>query len=411
MRVEHTHGGSSPGAGGRDRGDDDGAADAEPVLSARPAPDLPGRPPGADPLTHEDDSTRPESLVVRLVGLRSFGTDWAGTSTFSGGRVMCNAWNHDDDCACGFGPPYPWRILPAKRTRWIDAALLDERRFARALHEMGLDARSIKEDLHLYRSRVASGFAAGQSRGRLKSWLLRIIRRREYRTERSRTAQIDVPLFKLHSPAVRGSKATYQEKSAEEARDGWWVTIVGTGMGATQTVRVEYATKFISENGDYKAIFVPVILRVSLIAIYEKGRLQNRRLRTEVDRSTFERAFNKGVKLLSSGELVKDMALTRPKAVSFRLAGDTSQAISTFERTWMVGDEVKTSLGVKMFKIGTTMEVGVRREEKLTLTFDLPGGRDYHLLRLSREHGVVWKVGRTTHGAASPRSRVTEPQR
>ena len=308
---------------------------------------------------------------------------------------MCNAYNHPSDCACGFGPPYSGSLVPVHREAWLDAASRSEARFRQALYDLQLTDEVIEEDLRLYRDKVISAASAGDSR-RARSQLANIARRRIRNVEKKDTARVDIPLFKLHSPSVRGSKVTWEESTAQTRGGTWLVTIFGIGMGADQTLSVVYEDKYSNHDGAYDLIYATVVMRWRLVSFYERrakgarGKLISSAIEAEVDERVRRHPLGRGVKRLSNDELVDDMNFVLDPPVDKREVLTSDPWTRAYE--WRESTEFEVRLGIPQIGISAAAKASVRPQHTVKLTFELPGGHEYELLRLANAPGIVCKA-------------------
>lgn len=305
---------------------------------------------------------------------------------------MCNAYNHPPDCACGFGPPYSGALIPVHRESWLDAASRSEVRFRQALDDLQLTDDVIEDDLRLYRDKVMSAAAAGDSR-RARSQLAKIVRRRRRKVEKTGTARVDIPLFKLHSPSVPGSKVTWQESTAETRGGSWSVTIFGIGMGADQTLTVIYEDKYSNFGGEYDLIYATVTMRWRLVSLSQRGKRgasSPPTLEAEVDESVRRHPLGKGVRRLSDDELDDDMnSVLDPPLATYAV-----QTPNPWTRgyKWREATELEVRVGISQLGVSGAVRASVRPQRTVNLTFELPGGHEYELLGLAKAPGIVCRA-------------------
>jgi hypothetical protein len=306
---------------------------------------------------------------------------------------MCNAHNHPPDCACGFGPPYSGALIPVHRESWLDAASRSELRFRQALDDLQLTDDVIEDDLRLYRDKVMSAAAAGDS-SRARSQLANIVRRRRRKVEKTGTARVDIPLFKLHSPSVPGSKVTWQESTAETRAGSWSVTIFGIGMGADQTLTVIYEDKYSNYGGEYDLIYATVTMRWWLVSLYERGKKGasgkpiSTTIEGEVDESVRRHPLGRGVR--PCDELADDLnSVLEPPLATYDVRTPNPW---TPGYEWEKATEFDVRFGIAQIGISAAARASVHPQHKVTLTFELPGGHAYELLRLAKAPGIVCRA-------------------
>ena len=192
---------------------------------------------------------------------------------------MCNAAKHRGGCECGFGPPYPGKVELVETVEWVDEAASDEASFKRALKVLNFNSPTFNSFVREYESIQHLHEPQGTTRERLKT----LVDQLDYREEGSKYMPVQVPLFKLHSPAVKRARVTYREADVADKKRGWLVKFFGIGMAPTKTIKVVYKPDFVSEKGECLQIYVPLILHIRSIGVYNKsGVLLSRGIRAEI---------------------------------------------------------------------------------------------------------------------------------
>jgi hypothetical protein len=130
---------------------------------------------------------------------------------------MCNGANHISGCECGFGPPYPGTISRVSSVDWTESAAHSREAFKRTLKELNLDADMIRKF-----NREYSAVEASSESSRIGK-LRHLISRLQFKEEGTRIVPIKVPLFKLHSPSVRGAKVIYRETGQTRKIERGWL--------------------------------------------------------------------------------------------------------------------------------------------------------------------------------------------
>ncbi|HET9225508.1 MAG TPA: hypothetical protein VFR31_02490 [Thermoanaerobaculia bacterium] len=298
---------------------------------------------------------------------------------------MCNAWNHPDDCGCGFGPPYAWIIESGETVEWAEEILYDKGSFVRALKDLNFNAATSRQWLAEY----GKARSTSPTRRSLRAKLSHLIRRFEYEVEKEKLVWIKVPLFKLHSPACEDAKVSYIEGQATDTEVGWQVKFFGVGMGRTRTIRAACIAEFYSCGGQCRQVFVPVQLRVQQIGVYKDGVLMSRGLRAELADPSNEDALRKrGFEDRPEEHCANEVSGTF-KTEEFFLAGAKGGPPVLFQRSWTSDIARDVELGLKVFGIYIQPLANVRRERQLKLEFELPCGRDYQLC--SSPGGIHWR--------------------
>jgi hypothetical protein len=202
--------------------------------------------------------------------------------------------------------------------------------------------------------------------------------------------QMEVPLFLLRSPDVRGSKVTYSEALSEGTEGTWGVKILGTGMGGTTAFKVQHSATFESSDGDAKLIFVPVTLVVSKVAVYKKGKFLSRGLRCEMEKPDRTKPFNKRVSLIAPQIAATQLTRANIEGKCFPAAWRTVIQQSDLQPGVARIDQCGSNFRNRAFDLATTTKAAIKQERKVTISFELPGGHDYRLKPLADSHGIWW---------------------
>jgi hypothetical protein len=310
---------------------------------------------------------------------------------------MCNAWNHNSGCGCGFGPPYAGTAGVVETIDWLDEIVDDRSSFNRALKDLRFDTKTLKDYLSEYDSIVK----LPEPRESIKEKLRKLVDRRDYRIEDTRRFELEVPLFRLHSPAIKGAKVSYRESEAHNTDKGWLVKLFGVGMGRTKTVKVVYTSEFFSENGECSQIFVPLVLTVEKVAVYKSDVLKSRGIRAEIEEIKEEWTLRaRGQKTLLNHECI-DTPLEGKFAVDrFDVSGHRGKHSAKYKRSWAFDTARKVEIHLlNAFDFSFEPLATVKHEQLLELEFELPGKQDYRLRYNSS--GLQWQVspGRAFRGS------------
>jgi hypothetical protein len=218
-----------------------------------------------------------------------------------------------------------------------------------------------------------------------------IFRDYEFLIEDSHRRRVEVPLFHLNSAPVSQSRTIYEEIVTTQTELSWAITLFGSGMGATQSLEVTYATKLQSENGHPKLLFVPVIVVVYLIGVYERGQRIGRGLRTEMAEMKNER-WLPGLRSNPESALVPAASSADLFCENISLSGDTSGNIQTFSRSRQSGAEFDCGVSIEAFNLAVKSKIRIKQKRELKLTYDLPAGHDYEALSVNGQSGIWWCV-------------------
>lgn len=299
---------------------------------------------------------------------------------------MCNGANHTSGCECGFGPPYPGTISQVSSVDWTESAAHSREAFKKTLEELNLDADVIRKFNREYGAVQAS--AESSKIGKLKQLFggLRL------KDEETKIVSINVPLFRLHSPSVKGAKVIYREIGQTTKRErGWLVTVFGQGTGPTNTYKVIYDPPFESVDGECRQVYVPLQLEVTSIAAYESGRLAGRGIRLGVKGLEDEMVLRKrGCELLDAVHCRNHLA-GPVSTLNYNRKKESKPHTEPFTQLW--GTHVRDSIELETIKVFNTTITPVAELEhlhQLDLEFKLPGKRNY-VLRYNNS-GLQWTV-------------------
>lgn len=312
---------------------------------------------------------------------------------------MCNAWNHDDSCSCGFGPPYPWKIKKGPRKNWHEFAILETITFKRSLKDLGLSDIQIEEEMQRYKSQgfpISETTWGALSIKKKADWKTRFLNLfRPYRFEEMQHIDddIEIPIFKFHSPRTKTSKVTYSQTTSVEKPDAWSITVLGFGTGDSQVFRLENTNEFSSEAGACKLVRLPVKLRLTLLRVYRGGQFLNNILRVEPRPERENEIMNEGVKSQPDIACKLDQCSKIGKPEIFPLAENSHSNISRYTRTLSSESEQGFSAEVGAFNVKGICRATVQRKAAITLTFELPGGFDYRLFHVEEPDGIIWELG------------------
>jgi hypothetical protein len=218
----------------------------------------------------------------------------------------------------------------------------------------------------------------------------RLISRLDFKEEDSRVISVKVPLFRLHSPSVRGAKVIYRESGAAK-QTGWHVTVFGQGTGSTNTYKVVYDSTFESINGECRQVHVPLDLQVKHIAAYQSRTLVGKGVSLSVQGIESEHVLRKrGSDLLDMEEcgaaLEGDV-----RTKKYNRKRETKPHTEDFSHLW--GNHFVDSIELETIRVFNTSIRPLAELEHLhilDLTFKLPGKRNYDLRY--NNSGLHWRV-------------------
>ena len=287
--------------------------------------------------------------------------------------AMCNASRHSPGCNCGFGPPYSVPYHVANRTPWHEEALDDQAFAERSLRQEGWDAVAI----HEFATQLAATRNSPMPRTTKLEFVRELMGLRQRRVIESDTVMVEVPLFRFGAPPVPGAKMEYIEGDTDGRISGWKVLLQAIGFGDTTTLEVGKSRTFTATNGGSKLVFVPVLVRVSTVAIFDGGREVGRGHEAEVvppPENEDPRLLKRGMRAVTA----KDPPITGPvrESLDLDVRGDQSTDVHKDRRYWSI--DVTQEISVSLKPLIDLSALGkVKRVRKLELAFELPAGHHY----------------------------------
>jgi hypothetical protein len=223
-------------------------------------------------------------------------------------------------------------------------------------------------------------------------WLQRMIGAYTYKTLNTRETKIDMPLFTLRSPRVKGSRVAYEDREENGKPKGWNITVFGAGLGASRELRAEYGMKFYCTGGGCKQIYIPE-LPVSVIVneVYKGGAFVREQVTVEVGGLEKERYFEKGIRSCPKHQ-ASDEQSSADKIERFTLTGGVAGETTTYTRRWASSESRDIALEVGVGVLKATVNATIRAEQEIRLTYDLPEGHEYEVRYLAKECGIAWAV-------------------
>jgi|GEM_PF-3234399 len=298
---------------------------------------------------------------------------------------MCNGANHTSGCECGFGPPYPGTITKVSAVDWIDRAAHSRDVFKRTLDELNLDEAEIRKFIRDYYTVETSTEPSKIQK------FQQLIRGLEFKDEATKIVPVKVPLFKLHSPFVKGAKVTYRESLGERQR-GWFVTVLGIGTGSTNTYQVIYDSQFESVDGECKQVYVPLNLEVKSVAVYRSRMLVGRGASLSVQGAADEQVLRKRGSDLLDDEECRDSLVGTTETTRYNRKRQPKPTTENFDnRLW--GEHIVRSIEletIKVFNMPIKPLAELEHHYKLDLEFKLPGKHNYTLRY--NDSGLHWVV-------------------
>lgn len=297
---------------------------------------------------------------------------------------MCNGANHTSGCECGFGPPYQGTITRVNTVGWIERAAQSKADFKRTLNEFNLDETMIRKFIRDYYDVETSPNPSSKIEK-----FKHLIRRLKFKEENRKIIPVTVPLFKLHSPSVKGAKVIYRESGAPRQR-GWFVTVFGQGTGSTNTYKVVYESTFESINGECRQVYVPIDLEVKSIGAYESGTKVGMGVHLSVQGIERDVLRKRGCDLLDEEECGASLE-GDVQTKKYNLKRETKPYTEDFSHLWgnHLVDRIELET-ISAFNTTITPLAELEHLHILDLTFKLPGKRNYDLRY--NNSGLHWTV-------------------
>jgi hypothetical protein len=190
--------------------------------------------------------------------------------------------------------------IAAGRISWEERALSDADVFRRGLTEIGLPADQLDEAMAFHESlqeSLTSSYRAAEYslrriqfkdpdgamaffHERLRAGRRTIVARlhdwvagRKLVFEDVDVTFVDVPIFVLASPRVRGSAVALTRTSTQEVAGRWSVRVLGVGLAASQGYDATVGSKLTSSSGHDKLVLQPVELAIVRVTVLKRGRV------------------------------------------------------------------------------------------------------------------------------------------
>ncbi len=286
---------------------------------------------------------------------------------------MCNASKHSPGCNCGFGPPFSVPYHVTHRKPWSEEALDDQEFAERSLRQAGWDLKAI----HEVAERLAGLRNARLPRATMLERVREFVGLRERRVIETATEMVEVPLYRFGAPPVPGAKVEYLEGETDTKSSGWKVVLQAVGIGDTTTVEVGKSRTFTATNGGSKLVYVPVLVRVATVAVFDGGREVGRGHEAEVvsppDKG-YPRLLDRGVRRATPGDSLAGAVVQEYLDLDARR--DASTDVHRDRRSWTMDVAHEISISLKPL-IDVSALAKVRRLRKLELSFELPAGHHY----------------------------------
>jgi hypothetical protein len=225
----------------------------------------------------------------------------------------------------------------------------------------------------------------------LRNW----VSGRRFRVDGTETSEVRIQIFVLSAARVPGCTATFATEEKSETGMSWDVTIFGTGLSGSGSLKVTTKATFTAASGEVKVVFVQGSLTVEKVTVLKRGRVVGHGYR--IDGSRITPGTQPGVVTLAKSTLLPAGGLV----ATYPLASDTRGAIETYKYSDTVTGKVAFQLGIKAFGADVKLKGELKRDRSAELTFQLAGGHDYELRQFADGDGLVW--GTTTRSLGSRR--------
>jgi hypothetical protein len=153
-------------------------------------------------------------------------------------------------------------------------------------------------------------------------------------------------------------------------------------MGATKTLKVDYDPDFVSERGQCLEIYVPLVLHIRSIGVYNKaGNLMSRGIRAEVESVEEEKTLRKrGHHILPPAECAIGTLRGKLNSRDYDLSNQRATHLEKFNLSlaFNVARNVEFRF-VEVFGRTFNALARVSHVRQLELEFQLPGSRNYYL--------------------------------
>jgi hypothetical protein len=271
---------------------------------------------------------------------------------------------------------------------WEDTALDSPDDFSTALAETGFTPTEIADamatrDAAQEEVRAAVAESAEDARRgalqRLRDWLAG----RKVVVEERELVNLKLPLFLLAAPSAAGSTAQFTTSVERGSGLGWSISLSGTGLSGEAKVDASLSAGFEAAAGEAKLVFLPVIATAEKLRVTEAGRQS---VRIDLSEMRRDEGVAPGVVLLAPDARPPIGAVEQ----TYPLAGDTSGAPATYKFAYKQTKSHGLKVGIKAFGADLSLESSSTLETSVSLSFGLPGGRDYELHRLAEGDGVLW---------------------
>jgi hypothetical protein len=280
---------------------------------------------------------------------------------------------------------YPWEVAS-----WVDAAASEPNRIDVALGELGIDRSGATSDLQDRLGQLVRRYpedlapfghhkpARPEVRAsviqEIKWWIAGL----KVEEEEESIVSREVQLFAFNCPNVKKAKTSYAETSSKGATAGWTIEVFGSGFGSDATVSVTHSSEFTASPGERKLVFAPLRVRLVRAALYKRGKLQERFLKSELAESETREA--NGIRSVDKSEW-KSIVGEGPVEDRFDLARDKGANVAKYSRSYELTGTIETKLGLKAFNLESSVTVKATASRKAEMTFELPPGRTYELRR------------------------------
>ena len=313
-------------------------------------------------------------------------------------------------------------ITAVDRSDFVYAAADRRDRFLRAVDDLGLSRRSLvpaywqavqdstilrrvlsREEAETLR-REHHGIAlrefegVGLDRSGLIERLRDLLGGIERTVESEEVREVRVPLLRVDAPGVRRSRSVCRLELEDETASSWTVEILGSGMGADQSVKLRYTREIAVSSRGAKELStrVPVILR---------------QLRLRHRRRHYSPVVEHEMAPLPVGRTlpteIRSIDPTSPACVGssggpIDLRRDRSADATKVELEMEAQRKHRVPFGLELNGIATGGEASVTHLVRIITEHVLPPGRMYTPVFLASPLGVRWRVVPPVRGQPAP---------
>ena len=211
-------------------------------------------------------------------------------------------------------------------------------------------------------------------------------------TECEKEDEIEVPIFWLHSPNIKGSEVIYEETESKKISNSYRVGFIGTALGKTRSISFSSSTLARSNDGDYKRIFMIAKIKNALISVVSAGKCVNRILRTELAYPCDKLDIEFGIDEITREEFITSNLIPKRIGKRYKLSGDHSGAVHSFKEIWKTSRKKEIEFGINAFNLQSVLKGDLERDIDVKFEYRLPAGTDYEVKKIYNGFGILWNT-------------------